>query len=145
MSISNWNDYGYGIRTDNLQIKSEESLGELVSMAPKLKAEMDAYFEEQEISELTMEDYLGYDTEYDYQLASLMRLVIKEAEGIDLIPCDDLNAWNYLLYMPSYPWRMSETDLRLTEEKLDEIFQKYFSVVTDDEISPTYLNLENGD
>lgn len=32
MSISNWNDYGYGIRTDNLQIKSEESLGELVSM-----------------------------------------------------------------------------------------------------------------
>lgn len=75
MSISNWNDYGYGIRTDNLQIKSEESLGELVSMAPKLKAEMDAYFEEQEISELTMEDYLGYDTEYDYQLASLMRLV----------------------------------------------------------------------
>ena len=133
MSISNWNDYGYGIRTDNLQIKSEESLGELVSMAPKLKAEM------------TMEDYLGYDTEYDYQLASLMRLVIKEAEGIDLVPCDDLNAWNYLLYMPSYPWRMSETDLRLTEEKLDEIFQKYFSVVTDDEISPTYLNLENGD
>ena len=100
---------------------------------------------EQEISELTMEDYLGYDTEYDYQLASLMRLVIKEAEGIDLVPCDDLNAWNYLLYMPSYPWRMSETDLRLTEEKLDEIFQKYFSVVTDDEISPTYLNLENGD
>lgn len=40
---------------------------------------------------------------------------------------------------------MSETDLQLTEEKLDEIFQKYFSVVTDDEISPTYLNLENGD
>ena len=91
MSISNWNDYGYGIRTDNLQIKSVESLGELVSMAPKLKAEMDTYFEEQEISELTMEDYLGYDTEYDYQLASLMRLVIKEAEGIDLVPCDDLN------------------------------------------------------
>ena len=31
MSISNWNDYGYGIRTDNLQIKSEESLGELTN------------------------------------------------------------------------------------------------------------------
>ena len=145
MSFHTWHNYGYGIRTDNLQIKSVESLGKLVSMAPKLKAEMDAYFKAQEISELTLEDYLEYDTECYNQLASLMRLVIKEAEGIDLVSCDDFNAWNYLLYMPSYPWRMSETDLRLTEEKLDEIFQKYFSVVTDDEISPTYLNLENGD
>ena len=144
MSISNWNDYGYGIRTDNLQIKSEESLGELVSMAPKLKAEMDAYFKAQEISELTLEDYLEYDTERYNQLASLMRLVIKEAEGIDLVSCDDFNAWNYLLYMPSYPWRMSEADLQMTEGKLDEIFQKYFAVVTDDEISLDYMGPENG-
>ena len=113
-------------------------------MAPKLKAEMDAYFKAQEISELTLEDYLEYDTECDNQLASLMRLVIKEAEGIDLVSCDDFNAWNYLLYMPSYPWRMSEADLQMTEEKLDEIFQKYFAVVTDDEISLDYMGPENG-
>ena len=39
---------------------------------------------------------------------------------------------------------MSEADLQMTEGKLDEIFQKYFAVVTDDEISLDYMGPENG-
>lgn len=70
--------------------------------------------------------------------------VINEAEGISFTSCNDFYARDYLLYQPVYPWQLSKTDLNVTQEKLDEIFNKYVSIVTDDPICPEYLAPENG-
>lgn len=144
MSFSTWHNYGFGIRTDNLKIRSAESLAELVSMAPELEKEMMECFDDGDGYKAEIDDYLGYDDEDGNGLASLMKEVIKEREGILLTSCDDFDGNKYLLYQPGYPWEFTEKEMEMTEKKLTELYQRYFSIVTDDEILPDYLEAENG-
>ena len=144
MSFCTWHNYGYGIRTDNLKIKSVESLEELVHLAPELEKQIKEYFYDCEISTPKIKDYLEFDEDFHNNLASLMRMVIEETEKINLTSCDDFEGYDYLLYQPCYPWQMSEVDRQLNQEKLDELFKRCFSIVTEDCIKLDYLEPENG-
>lgn len=145
MSFTTWHNYGYGLRTDNITIKSVEDLAELLRLAPEFEKEMQLYFEDCDIEEPEIDDYFEFQEYDNHGLASLMKMVLKETEQVEFTDCGDYDGLQYLMYQPSYPWELSERDLKLTEEKLEKMLKKYFSVITDDEITPGYIEAEDGD
>ena len=77
-------------------------------------------------------------------LATILRRTIEEVEGISLTACDDSEGRTYLMYQPRYPWQITEKERNLTEERLTELFQRYFGMLTDEIIDIEYQSAENG-
>ena len=48
------------------------------------------------------------------------------------------------MFEPLYPWGITEIDKTMTKEKLENIFHKYFSMITDDIIVLDHQEAENG-
>ena len=144
MSFSTWHNYGYGVRTDNIKILSVERLKNLIHLAPKYEKSAEDYFSEADIKDPSIDDYLELDQDYYDGLATILAEVIKEAESITFIHCDDWNGLTYLIYPPSYPWQMPENEANLTEEKIAAILRKYITILTDDPIEIDYQEVENG-
>ena len=94
-----------------------------------------------------MADYEEVAQEFDagyYGLASLLRLVIEEAEGLELVSCDNFDCHDFVLYPPFYPWQATDKDKDMTEEKLRQIFTKYVSILTDETVTIEYQEVGNG-
>lgn len=144
MSYRPWIDYGYGICVSYIEVDSVERLEKLLSLAPKFHSDIQDYFKECGITEPTVDDYIEYDDQYCLGLATILKEVIQEAEGIELCACDEYDGGNYLIYPPLYPWQMTEKDKPLTEELLNELFWKYVSILTDEPIDIDYQSVENG-
>ncbi|WP_300346066.1 hypothetical protein [uncultured Oscillibacter sp.] len=49
----------------------------------------------------------------------------------------------YLLYQPSYPWNIPDSERNLTEDTLTAIFQRYVGILTDDAISVDHQSVES--
>ena len=112
--------------------------------APKYQKDVQGWLEEHGISEPTVDDYLEFDQDYCLGLASILKEVIFEAEHIDFVACDGYDAMKYLLFCPSYPWHITEYERHLTEEKIEEILNRYVSVLTDTPPDIGYQSVENG-
>lgn len=139
--------HGYGICTDHIKIDSIEKLEKLLSFAPEAAKAIHDWFEDCEITEPKVDDYLSFEAYPDTGcggLAALMRAVIKEAEGIDLTACEDFYCHDFLVYQPCYPWQMTEKDMTLTEEMLRQLFAKYVNILTDQVLTVDYEHVENG-
>lgn len=146
MSYRTWNNYGYGICTDGIKT-TPERIEKLLALAPEFSEKVHNVLIDWEITEATVEDYEEVAQEHDngyYGLASLLKLVMAEAEGLELVTCDDFNCNNFLLYPPFYPWQATEADKDMTEEKLRQIFATYVSILTDQEIEIEYKEAGNG-
>lgn len=143
MSFKTWHDYGYGICVSNLTINSVEKIEELLSHAPKYREEIHEYFKECEITEPTVDDYEELDDDLCNGFATLLKEVIYEATEINLDSVSDYSSWRYLIYSPRYPWNITSVDMTVTKEKLNEIFNKYVSIITDSEINIGYQSVEN--
>ena len=87
---------------------------------------------------------MEFDQDYLLGLATLLQKVIEEAEGIQMIACDDFNSVTYLLYSPSYPWQLKNSERDLTEEQLVQLFGRYVRILTDVPIDVDYQLVENG-
>lgn len=144
MSYTTWHTYGYGLQTDCLTIKSAESLADLVKCAPEFEKWVTECFRKNEITDPTIENYLELDTDCENELAFILQKVMEEAEGIELTACDDSEGFDYLLYQPKYPWQMTDKDKGLNQEKLNAIFERYLSIITEDEIEVDFMSPENG-
>lgn len=144
MSYSTRHVYGYGICVTDIKTVSVECLQALIHLAPKYEHEIQEWFAECEISEPSVDDYLEFDQDYMLGLATLLKEVIEEAEGICFSACEDYSDKRYLFYEPSYPWNLPEKEKTLTEENIMEIFHKYIPILTDEEISIDYGFAENG-
>ncbi len=144
MSYETWHNYGYGICTDEIICDSVEKMQELLKFAPKFKTTLDKYFTEAEIDEPSYDDYIESDQDYHLGLATILFEVIKEAEKIEFLPCDNVECQNYLIYPPSYPWGLPKREKKLNEDKIRAILQKYVTILTDQEIEITYQSVENG-
>ena len=144
MSYCTWHNYGYGICTDQIEVDSVEKLEELLSYAPKHQNEYQAYFKECGISDPDVEDYFEFDRDCYYGLATILKKVIEEVEDIELFACDDFDCRDYLIYPYTYPWLITEKERDLTEEKLEQLFKKYVSILTDKPIDIDYQSVENG-
>jgi hypothetical protein len=153
MSYSTWHDYGYGICVDDIETTANKVFN-LVHLAPNFTKEFYEWIETfredgdpQSIAELiTMDDINEYDDDSCCicGLGVIMKRVINECEGIDLLICDDFNGYNYLIFSMKYPWYMSEKEKNMTEKDVYDMFDKYVSILTDEFISIDYQEVENG-
>lgn len=144
MSYSTWHNYGYGICVDDINTQDVERLQALLVLAPEFKAKIDGWLTEREIQEPSWDDYMEFDQDFQLGLATILKEVITEAEGIDLTACDDYDGKVYLLYQPMYPWNITEADSGMTEEKAAGIFRHYVSILTEVPIDIDYQAVENG-
>lgn len=144
MSYHTWITYGYGVRTDNIKVKSLEALQNLIALAPLAKEDFKNWFEENNIESPTIEDYYEYDENDGCHLAAILRMVILETEGVEFTACNNFSDQDFLIYEPIYPWGLTEIDKTMTKEKLESILCKYLSMIT--EIVPEfgYQEAENG-
>lgn len=144
MSYATWHTYGYGICVSDIQEESLERLQKLISMAPEFQKKIREWLDECEIAEPTYGDYLEFDQDYMLGLATILKEVILETEGIDLVACDSYDGEDYLLYAPTYPWNKGNCRQLMTEEDAEELFQKYVSILTDEAIEIGLQSVENG-
>ena len=144
MSYESWHNYGYGIITTKLEIDSVERIEALLSLAPEYQTEIRQWFEECEITEPTVDDYLEFDQDYNLGIATILRIVIQEAEKVEFLACDDCHCQRFLMYPKLYPWQMQESDRNVTKERVEEILKKYVSIVSDTELEIDYQEAENG-
>ena len=128
MNLQTRHDYGYGICVGEIRAHSVERLKKLLELAPKTNAEVQSWFSRQV---------------YNLGLVTFLQLVIQEAEGIELTACDDFEGVPYLLYQPSYPWNIPDSERNLTEDTLTAIFQRYVGILTDDAISVDHQSVES--
>ena len=129
MSYQSWHNYGYGICADDIGHVPVERLQALIRLVPELEKQINSWLQECEITKPEVGDYFEYDNEYHGGFATILQWVIKEAEGIELLYCDDLNGKDYLIYPPQYPWQITDADREMTEERLRTIYAKYVSIV----------------
>ena len=120
MSFYTWHTYGYGICVSDIDCESIEKLKKLLHQAP------------------------GVEKHYNLGLATFLKEVILECEGIELTACSDLNDNLYLLYEPTYPWNLPKEQISLTKERIKEIILKYVSILTEKQIEIGYYDPENG-
>lgn len=147
MPYKTWHNYGYGICTDKIKT-TPERIAKLLALAPQYRAMLHAHFADCEIDEPTVEDYTETAGQFDgdsyCDMASLLKAVIEETEGIELIACDDYDCRYYLIYPPCYPWQITDADKEMTEEKLRLLYAKYVNILTDDVLDVDYQSAENG-
>jgi hypothetical protein len=143
VSIETWHTYGYGVCLAGLCFRSVSKIQTLLEHAPKVKEEIEKCFLEQGITEPTADDYLDYDQDYCLGMGAILKDVIAEAEGIELVACDDLNGHIYLLYPPMYPWSMEEADRLMTEKRIESVIRKYLGIVAESDFEVDYQSAEN--
>lgn len=144
MSYSTWHTYGYGICVSDIKEASLERLQKLISMAPEYQKKIQEWLDDCEISEPAYEDYLEFDQDYMLGLATILKEVILEAEDIDLVACDSHDGTDYLIYVPDYPWNQGKHRQLKTEKAVEELIQKYVSILTDEVVEIDYQSVENG-
>lgn len=144
MSYQTWHNYGYGINVSTIPDASAEQINALLNHAPNFKSEVEKWLAKHEITEPSYEDYLEYDDVCMCGLAAILAEVIEEAEDIVLTACSNFEGDQFLIYQPSYPWNLSDTEAALTVEKIDNILTKYVSILTDESIEIDYQSVENG-
>lgn len=143
MSYHSWIEYGYGVITSKIILKNVEGLKKLLRLAPNYEAEIKEFFKANDITQPTIEDYLEYEMEENY-LATILQKVIFETESIDFFACQDHDGYNYLLYLPSYPWYMQQNEYSITKEYIENILNKYIGILSDNFPKPDYLECHNG-
>lgn len=144
MGYHTWHTYGYGVRTDNIKVKSVEALQELLAIAPLAEQDFKDWFKENNIENPTLEDYYEYEDNDGCHLAAILRMVIMETEGVELTACNDFEDKDYLIFEPLYPWGLTDVDRAMTKEKLEAIFEKYLSMITENIPICDYQEAENG-
>lgn len=144
MSFYAWHTYGYGVELTNVTCDSPDRIKLLLSVAPNFEKKVNEWFEQNEIKEPTVDDYLELEESYNLGYAYILQQVILEAEGIEFTPCDDFDDRIYLLYEPSYPWDMPDKDKSLKERDIACILVRYLTFLTSEEIPIDYYSPENG-
>lgn len=144
MSYRSWHNYGYGIRVDDIICSDVERLEQLLTMAPEFSAKLHGWLSDCEIVEPVWNDYMEYDQDYRLGLATILKEVIEESEGLRMTACDDCNSVAYLLYQPSYPWELTEQERNLIEPQVAEIIGRYVRLLTSVPVEIDYQAVENG-
>lgn len=144
MGYTSWHNYGYGICVDDIACQDCKRLEQLLALAPEFGARLHAWLSRSGITEPAWDDYMEYDREFCLGLATILKEVMAEAEGIGFTACDSYSGNSYVLYQPKYPWQIGAAEQELTEEKLRIIFARYVNVLTDDVIEIRAYEVGNG-
>lgn len=136
--------FGIGITEQRIEPKSSQSVLDLLAMAPAYNAacikKLEAYEQEKNIGhsweKLAVSEILAVLTKngpcYCKSIAPVLASVISEAEGIIVeATSDDFTCQEYLVFTPQYPWVLVENERNLSQQKLETIFTRYLSIITD--------------
>lgn len=129
---------------DDIKTMDVERLEQLLAMAPKFSGGLHEWLSKSEITEPVWDDYMEYDQDFCLGLATILKEVIEEAEGIQMTACDNYDSVSYLLYQPSYPWNLMEQERNLTEQRIAEIISRYVRILTSEPIDIDYQSVDNG-
>ena len=143
MGSAIWVNYGIGVCTTDLKIKSTKSVAKLISLAPDFNEYVKQVFADCDISKPTLEDYLELDEDYQNGIAYILQEVINELTEINVTACDDINGKRYLLYQPLYPWQMTNLEKGLYKRTVEDILTRYISVITNTEFTIDEISAEN--
>ena len=144
MGYSTWSVNGFGACVSDLAT-NKEKIKKLISKAPEFEKELENRFNDMDISNPTLEDYLECDDDENAGIAYILKRVIEEVENIKLCSAEDYDRNRYLLLCPSYPWdKHSDEETRLTEKTVKEIMKKYISVISKKKLRYEYQSVENG-
>lgn len=146
MSYRTWNTYGYGICVDDIKTTAEKLL-KLASIKEDVSKEVREYLDEiypngYKDEDLTLEDFEELEGDYCERGVSFVLYQVIDEIIVDFV--DDYYGTPYILYTPTYPWRMTEKERNLTEEDVANVFRKYVGVLTDEPIEIDYYDVENG-
>lgn len=145
MSYHTWTIDGFGICTNDIKT-TKDKVESLLNLAPNFNNAIQTHFKECDIENPSLDDYLEYDTDYYSGIAYLLQQVIEEKENVRLDIAEDFDSYYYLLLCPHYTW----SNITMEEKKLDAIakvenlFKKYISILTDKNINIDYQSVENG-
>lgn len=143
MGSAIWVNYGIGVCTTDLKIKSTKSVAKLISLAPDFNEYVKQVFADCDISKPILEDYLELDEDYQNGIAYILQEVINELTEINVTACDDINGKRYLLYQPLYPWQMTNLEKGLDKQTVEDILTRYISVITNTEFAIDEISAEN--
>lgn len=144
MVYHSWHEYGYGIKTTNITTHSVERLREMLKLAPNLESSISSHFRLTGVTDPTWDDYMDYDVDCMCELATILAEFLLEVEDISFTACSDWDGDIYLIYTPSYPWHIRESEKDITMTKLYEILQKYIGMLTDEYVDIDFWEVENG-
>jgi len=144
MSFKTWHTYGYGICTDHIGECSIERLEKLLHKAPDLRDEIHQWMTESDIEAPTWDDYMNFDQDYYLGIATILREVIAESEGLELTACDDFEGSKFLLFTKAHPWELKWREKFLSEKRVAKIIGKYVRILTDQPVEIAYYEVENG-
>lgn len=141
-----WSVNGYGICTDSIETTTEK-MNTLLRTAPLFEFYLKGELAEKGVETPELDDYLDFEIkDFDSGYSAILREVIKEAEDIELCVVNDCNGNDWLLFCPIYPWNnATDAEKNLTEEKMEDIFRKYVSILTDLPIEVDYVSAEMHD
>lgn len=142
---------GYGVCRDDLNGIKARKVFELIKAAPNFEKEFPEFLKESEVvaENITIDDLEEIEIESHYGchngIIAILREVIEEAEGIRLVIARNYDGVQYLLFCPVYPWTfLTEAEMGLTEEHMEEIFRKYIGVLTSEPFDIDYYSVKNG-
>lgn len=152
MSMEVINREGFGFNSQDVMLNTTKAKVEKMLLtvlddeeAIKWYEKNKEYFKEDNDCELCelMEWYgIYFDDGCIYGLSALLKQVIFKFEGINVQICPDENKGCFILYLPSYPWKLTEKEKAITKEDLKKIYQKYISQLTDKPIEIDYITTE---
>ena len=127
--------FGYGVDLSKLSLENLE--GFMKSYDPEYYEDMLECLEytEQDATDEDIFDFLNdYSNEYGYYgISAYLSDIINKKEELER-GCYD-NVVNGYIYVPmQYPWDGNQNMRNLTREKVQEIFEKYLSGITKNEI-----------
>ena len=151
MSFHYYSIDGYGICDyDNACIVTKERIEKLLTFAPEVAQR----FHETFGTDYDVEDLDDYESDYTTAKGGFALLcdVMNEAErsdsladGVEFVCCDDFDCRKYVLYVPTYPWRMSDRERRMISSGfIGELFHKYATILYGMPPIIDYYTCENG-
>ena len=152
MSYQTWHNYGYGICTDDIETDCSRLL-KLISLAPnfndKFQEKLEVWMGDnsvKSVEDLKLDEILDvlYYMDLWYGIASVISVVVCEAEDIGLVDCDDFIGCDYVIFPTRLPWEYNEKELNMTVEDAENIFRKYVGILTDKTIVIDWQSVENG-
>ena len=143
MSMRTYINYGYGFRVEELVVESSERIENLISLAPDYQKKVHGCLKTNGITEPTVDDYLEFTDDCENGFADFLAEVMMEATGLWFCSCCDYDGDAYVLYMPDYPWNMTEKDNGVTAEYIKNLMKEYVAIISDTSIDVDYQEVEN--
>ena len=146
MSYHTWSTDGFGFCVDYIKTTPERVL-KLAALNTTTYTELREYLGD--VLEKYTDEELEMDIFYDFEgaygemgLSCILREVINNE--LSIVWADDFDGVNYILYCPSYPWSIKESEKNLSKKDVEEILNKYIKILTDEPIAIDYYCVENG-